>query len=216
MDLLYFLKTRLDFTEQLYDRAILPFEETKRLIDDGEPPYVDNRDPEDFDEPAFLAEYQQADESIMVIGHWALCMVQASLQAYLKACIGPHGSFWWKPQLLLSLLAKRRSKDWFHRYQILFLEDLGIDWNKSPIPISDLEQLNLTRNDLMHNVDMLSMNVARSEDHSRRFSVGLFTDDLWAGAGIERVKVTKQQLRRAIDLVYGFCSWIETARPNNP
>ncbi len=78
MDLLYFLKERLKFIEQLYDGAVAPFEETKRKIEEHEPPYVDNRDPEYVSEPAFLSEWQQADDSIMVIGHWALCIVHGA------------------------------------------------------------------------------------------------------------------------------------------
>jgi hypothetical protein len=65
MDLLYFLKERLRFIEQLYDGAISPFEKTKRKIEEHEPPYVDNRDPEYVSEPAFLSEWQQADDSII-------------------------------------------------------------------------------------------------------------------------------------------------------
>jgi hypothetical protein len=46
MDLLYFLKARLKFIEQLYDGAVSPFEETKRKIEQHESPYIDDRDPE--------------------------------------------------------------------------------------------------------------------------------------------------------------------------
>lgn len=212
MDLLYFLKERLRFIEQLYDGAISPFEETKRKIEDHEAPYVDNRDPEYVSEPAFLSEWQQADDSIMVIGHWALCMVQASLKAYLQGCIGPTGSIWWRPKILLSLLAKKQSKSWFGRYQLLFFEDLGIDWSKGPASLSELEQLNLTRDDVIHNVDVLSMSVERAEKHAERYPVGLFTDEMWAKAGLERVIVDKKKLGVAIELVERFCTWIEGIR----
>lgn len=74
MDLLHFLKIRLRFIEQLYDGAASPFVEIKRQIDAGEPPYVDNRDPEYCDgEPAFLSEWEQASDSVNVIGYWCLC-----------------------------------------------------------------------------------------------------------------------------------------------
>lgn len=209
MDLLYFLKERLKFIEQLFDGAISPFEETKRKIEEHEPPYVDKRDPEYVSEPAFLTEWQQAEDSIMVIGYWALCMVQASLKAYLQGCVGPTGSIWWRPKILLSLLAKKQGKSWLGRYRLLFLEDLGIDWSKGPISLSELEQLNLTRDDVIHNVDVLSMNVERTEKHSERYPVGLFTDELWAKVGVERVKVDKEKLRVAIELVEKFCTWIE-------
>jgi len=216
MDLLYFLKERLRFIEQLYDGAISPFEETKRKIEEHEPPYVGNRDPEYVSEPAFLSEWQQANDSIMVIGHWALCMVQASLKAYLQGCIGPTGSIWWRPKILLSLLAKKQGKSWFGRYRLLFLEDLEIDWNKGPVPLSNLEQLNLTRDDLIHNVDVLSIAVERNEKHAKLYPVGLFTDDLWAGIGAERLKVDTENLRIAIELVEEFCTWIDGIRCSYP
>jgi len=216
MDLLYFLKERLRFIEQLYDGANSPFEETKRKIEEHEPPYVDNRDPEYVSEPAFLSEWQQADDSIMVIGHWALCMVQASLKAYLQGCIGPTGSIWWRPKILLSLLAKKQGKSWLGRYRLLFLEDLGIDWSKGPVSLSEIEQLNLTRDDVIHNVDVLSMNVERTEKHADRYPVGLFTDELWTKVGVERVKVDKKKLRVAIELVERFCTWIEGIRRSYP
>jgi hypothetical protein len=49
MDLLHFLATRLEFILQLYDSAVSPFEETRRKIDAGEPPFEDNRNPEYVD-----------------------------------------------------------------------------------------------------------------------------------------------------------------------
>lgn len=209
MDLLYFLNERLKFIEQLYDGAVSDFAETKRKIDEQEPPYVDNRDPEYASEPAFLREWDQADDSIMVIGHWALCMVHASLKAYLQGCIGATGPIWWRPKTLLGLLAKKQGKSWFVRYQRLFLEDLGIDFSKGPVPLSALEQLNLTRDDVIHNVDVLSVSVGRNEKHAQLYPNGLFTDVLWARAGIERVRIDKEKLHVAIELVQKFCAWID-------
>jgi len=121
MDLLYFLKQRLQFIQGLYDSIVSVFEEKKCRIDAGKPPYIDSRDPEYADEPAFLAEWQEADDSLMVIGHWCLCMVQASLQAYLRACIGPLGSYWWNVEELQLELGKKQGKSWFQRYRLLFL-----------------------------------------------------------------------------------------------
>lgn len=206
MDLRYFLDERLKFIEQLYERAVAPFEETKRKITEGEPPFVDNRNPEYVSEPAFLNEFQQADDSITVIGHWCLCMVQASLQAYLREMIGPRGSLWWKAQALLDRFNKKPGRNWFERYRRLFIDDLRIDWNNGPIPLSKLEQLNLTRDDLTHGMDIFSVNVKRNERHVERFPAGLFTDELWSAVGFERVKIDREKLQPAI------CTWLEDIR----
>lgn len=216
MDLLYFLKARLTFIERLYESAVSPFEETMRKIDAGEPPYVDERDPEYVSEPAFLEEWQEANDSVMVIGHWCLCMVQAALKAYLKEFIGPTGSMWWRPKVLLSRLSTKQGGNWFGRYQMLFSDDLGIDLAKSPVPISELEQLNLTRDDLMHSMDIFSVNVKRVEKHVQRFPIGLFTDERWSGLGFEQVRIDRAKLELAIRLVREFCTWLEDIRLNYP
>lgn len=212
MDLLHFLEERLKFIEQLYESAVAPFEETKRKIDEGESPYIDRRDPEYASEPAYLAEWEQAGDSVTVIGHWCLCMVQASLQAYLREMIGPGGSLWWKARVLLDRFRKKPGRNWFERYRLLFLDDLGIDWNNGPVSISELEQLNLTRDDLLHNMDIFSVTVERTGQHIERFPTGLFTDELWS----ERVKIDREKLRLAILLVREFCAWLDDFRVNYP
>ena len=49
MELLYFLDQRLRFIQKLYDSTASSFEEKKRQIEAGEPPYVDCRDAEYVD-----------------------------------------------------------------------------------------------------------------------------------------------------------------------
>lgn len=216
MDLLYFLETRLTFIEHLYDSATALFEETKRKIENGEQPYIDTRDPEYADEPAFLSEWQEADNSAAVIGQWCLCMVQASLQAYLRESISPSGSTWWNSETLGRVLSERKGGSWFGRYALLFREELGIDFNAAPVALSDLEQLNLTRNDLIHNVSLLTETVERTEEHAERFPIALFTDDLWTAMGVERIRVTKDKLDTAVRLVRNFCTWLDGIRSSYP
>lgn len=153
----------------------------------------------------------------MVIGHWCLCMVQASLQSYLEDSISPLGSYWWNPATLIALLRQRNKSDSkFQRYRRLFRDHLGVDWDKGPVAVADLEQLNLTRNDLMHSIDIGSFSVGRDEEHAQRFPVGLFTDDLWKGLNIERIRVDKTKLELAIRLVRDFCAWLDSIRCRYP
>ena len=213
MDLLYFLTRRLQFVQNLYDSAVGPFEEKKRKIEDGEPPYVDETGSDEYtDEPPFLAEWLEADNSVMVVGHWCLCMVQATLQTYLRDCISPLGTLWWNSSKLKACLGQKKGKHWFERYRLLFLEDLGIDWGQGPVLLADLEQLNLTRDDLIHNIDMMSFSIERDEKHAERFPTGLFTDDLWRGLSIEQVRIDRNKLALAIQLVTDFCAWLDGIR----
>src|SRR5580704_5157459 len=121
MDLLYFLNRRLAFVQKLYDSTVGPFEERKRQIEVGEAQYVYAGDPDDYDgDPPFLEEWQEADDSVMVIGHWCLCMVQASLQTYLQESISPYGSYWWKPAALMAFLGRKKADSKFQRYRVLY------------------------------------------------------------------------------------------------
>jgi len=216
VDLLYFATRRLHFVQNLYDSAIAPFEEIKRQVKAGEPPYIDGRDPEHCDgEPLYLSEWEDADDSVMVVGHWCLCMVQATLQAYLQDCVGPLGSLWWNSSELRRRLSQKQG-NWFQRYRVLFRDDLGIDWERGPVPIADLEQLNLTRDDLIHNIDMRSFSVERVDKHAERYPIGLFTDDLWQGLSMERVRIDRDKLAFAIRLVEEFCTWLDGIRCGYP
>jgi len=96
---------------------------------------------------------------------------------------------------------------------LLFLEDLGVDWQEGPVSIADLEQLNLTRDDLIH---MGTLSVERDEKHAKRFPNGLFTDDLWRALGSARVTIDRDKLAIALGLVMDFCAWLDGIRCEYP
>src|SRR5713226_1815854 len=215
MDVLYFLQRRLRFTSNLYDQAGAPFRETIRKIEAGELPYVDPRNPEydDVSEPFFLEQYQEAAESIEVIGHWCLCMVYASLKAYLDGFITQMARNFRNGSKLRQLLAEKKAKNWFERYRLLFLEDMGIDWHKGPVKLSELEHLNLARDDVTHNVDVMSMYVYRTERHAARYPKGLFVDEVWMNLNLGgRIKVGRDELTSGLRMVDDFCAWLEDIR----
>lgn len=168
-------------------------------------------------EPAFLREWEEADDCVTSIGYWSLCLIQACLYRYLKDCIGPRGAFWWDSEALEAELGrKNRNVGIFERYRLLFLDDLGVDWRNGPVNLSDLEQLILTRHDLIHNADLFTLRVERDTNHAKRFPSGLFVDDRFTEMGIEWVRITESRLNLAIRLVSEFCAWLENIRCNYP
>jgi hypothetical protein len=213
MDCVNFLQERLQFILKLYDSASKPFRTTKAKIKEGAYPFVDTRNPEDADEPAFLTEWQEADNSLDVLGQLCLCFVQGSLKAYLEERINEIGrvSGTATPEDLKRRLAAK-SGNWFQKYRLLFLEDLKIDWQRSPVPITDLENLKLTRDDITHNVNLKTTYVEQNRQHAGRFPKGLFTDDLWTAMGMSRIiKVDAAKLRKAVEMVLQFCQFLESA-----
>jgi hypothetical protein len=83
MDLLYFLNQRLDFVEYSHASTTASFEEIKSKIESGEPPYIDTRDPESADEPAFLEEWERADAAMTITGAACLDLLQSTFHAFL-------------------------------------------------------------------------------------------------------------------------------------
>lgn len=223
MDILWFLKQRLEFIDRLYNDSTASFREKMRKIEAGEHPYVDQRHPEydDVSEPAFLEEWQDAYEAVEVIGYWCLSMVQASLKAFLEEYVNDMANYHRQFSAAKSELAKTKAASWFERYRLFFLNYFYIDWQRGPVNIEDLEQINLTRDDLTHNVNVTTHTVYQTEKHAKRFPKGLFTDtantdELWTklfGLG-GKIKVGRDQLTQALGLLDEFASWLDNIRIN--
>ena len=82
MDILYFLRRRTAFTRSFYERASHPFAEIQRQIERQEPPF-DNPPLDESGEPAYLAEWQDAEEGLEMLGQMCLTLLSNSLKLYL-------------------------------------------------------------------------------------------------------------------------------------
>jgi len=210
MDILAGLRDKLRFIERHYAAASAPFREIRRQINDREEPFeLPPFDPEiDDGEPPFLVEWQEATQSLNIEGQAALKIVQAALREYLSSFVGMYG---------IPLTAK--GKNWFEKYNRHFLDAYNIDFEKAPIPLDELEEVNLARNDTEHSGEPFGMTRRQSEQHARRFPGGLFvdeiekqlfqeSDDLWP----KRIEVTEAGLKEAIRRVETFCEFLDAQR----
>jgi hypothetical protein len=217
MDLLSFLRRRLDFVSHLHDGAISPFVEKEGKIEAGEEPYEDLRNAEfgDVSEPPFLDEWLEAHESCEIIGMWGLCMVQQALKSYLEEYLAQlQSDYYRKHPKFGDLVSQKRAPGWFERYRLFFLEDLKVDWHQSGVNLDDLEHLNLTRNDFTHNVDLRDTGTYQIKAHAERFPKGMFVDQLWGESKIMggRLRVDRETLKHAIQIVLTFCEYLEGIR----
>jgi hypothetical protein len=126
MDLAYFLNQRLMFIEYFHANTTANFEDVKRKIESGEPPYVDSRYGEDADEPAFLEEWEGADAAVTVSGAACLDLLQSTFHAFLSAYMKQIGESEVIPQL-----KRLNKKGWFGNYRTFFADYLQIDWGDS-------------------------------------------------------------------------------------
>ncbi len=211
MDILAGLKDKLRFIERFYATASEPFAETMRKIDAGEPPF----EPPPFDpdrdmdvEPPFLAEWQEADDAVNLVGQAALNLVQSTLREYVDAFIWLSGQ---KPP------AGRGN--WFERYKKFFLEIYGTDWEAAPVRPVEIEEIILARNDIQHSGEEFGMDRRFSEKHLSRFPDGIFASGIDKemlgefGFVRPRIYVTEQTLQVAIRRVEMFCEFLDECRP---
>jgi len=219
MDILWFFHRRLRLIYMMYDDGTAPFRETMRKIEAHEEPFVDTRDPEhqDVSEPAFLEEFLETSEVVELLGNWCLLMTHATLQAFLREYVAEIArAYGHNPKEVRARLEAIKAKNWFERYRLFFLQELGIDWQTSPVKLTDLEQINLTRDDLVHNVEVTTTYVYRDKKHAERFPESLFTDELWEGLAIgSKIKVGRDELTHALQIVDTFCMWLEEQRVGN-
>jgi DNA-binding XRE family transcriptional regulator len=90
---------------------------------------------------------------------------------------------------------------------------MGIDWSTGPVKLDELEQINLTRDDLIHNIDVTTQAVYKNERHAERYPEGLFTDEMWRQMAMPRkIKVGREELSTALQIVDSFCGWLEDIR----
>src|SRR5882762_885411 len=206
MDILAGLRDKLRFIERHYAAASFPFREIRRKINDCEepfepPPFDPDRD--DLGEPPFLEEYREATESLNIEGQAALRLVHSSLQEYLKSFAAMYG------------IPVTGKGSWLERYKESFHGAYDIDLDKAPVPLGELEELVLARNDLEHGGEAFGMTKRQSKEHQLRFPAGLFVDEMekqlftqshsWPG----QIQVSDDNLKEAIRRVETFCEFLD-------
>lgn len=217
MDILALLEDHLGFIERFYNVAAEPFETTKRKIDAEEEPFVPRRAPEDYDEPEYLTEWQDADDSLLVLGYCALGLVAKALQNYLRVFIMHEAEVSTMEDFSL-VINQSKGKGWFKKYCFFLEQHTRFEWARSPVPLDRIEQINLSRDDVTHDPHIYSATAHRTEAHFRKHPIPLFADELEVAmlAGEDGppliIKVTRQNLATVIEDVRRFCRFVESER----
>ena len=113
------MNQRLAFVEHFHATTTATFVENVRKIEAGEPPYADNRDPEYVDEPAFLAEWQDASSAITLIGAACLDILQSTFHAFLDEYMKQLGI-----EENIPKLKGLNQKSWLGNYRVYFADYL--------------------------------------------------------------------------------------------
>ena len=157
MDLVFFLKDRLQFAKYFFTNASKPFIETVAAIENEEPPFVPEYD--ESGEPPYLQEWQDAKTGLESVGLTALSMVASSLQLFLNDWVSYRHE-----RRSDSKYKRKNAKGWFHAYCKIF-EDVGLNMEECPADLKLIEQAVLARNRGQHPeiLTMLQTNHSKSD-----------------------------------------------------
>jgi hypothetical protein len=206
MDLVYFLKEKLHVADYLYESAAPLFEEIHRKISERNPPYVFAGNAEDYCGDEFYSEWSDAENALDALGASCLAIVQQAAHAYLKAWVLEIGSRdLWE--------AKVPGSGWFGRCRHI-INAAHISLEPITAEIAIIEQGILTRNDFIHNNDLLDEMTMQSEQHKRKYPFSLFADPQLVTEPMDstRLRVTRKSLGEATDAVRRFCEYLDTFR----
>lgn len=220
MDILAIIERHLGFIGRFYASAAETFEATKRKIEANEEPYVPKYEPGDFDGYEYQGEWNEADESLRVLGHCALGLLEKALHDYLREFVMREAGVR-HTEDLSPILKRYGGKGWFDNLCSFLKQETPFDWSRSPVPFERIEQINLTRNDVVHNPAIDNTSPEQSEGHFLKHPVSLFADevDLVASVGEDgnplcpvMINVTRKKLMASVEDVRQFCGFVEAQR----
>lgn len=212
MDYLALLNDNLQFLRWFYEQSVRPFAEIKRKIEGQEDPYVPRAGYE-YDEPPFLPEWSDAEQALKLQGRVCLSLLQRSFREYLDSTVQRHPKS--QPE---------RKGNWFANYKKCFLEATAIDWDKSPVPVSRVEELTIARNCVEHGsgsvYDEHRLVKQQGENYHDRFPDAMLASEfekaLWREMGYPQpvaTELTQEKLDSAIKNVLAFAEFIEENLP---
>jgi len=220
MDILGFLEDHLRFIERFYDKAAEPFETTKRKIHAGEEPFIPQRAPEDYNGPEYEIEWIEADQCLSVLGSCSLALLNKALHDYLRLFIMREAGVA-EPEKLSPILKRYQGENWFEKYCAFLTGNTPFEWARSPVSHDQIEQINLSRNDFVHDPTMGGTWPRQSERHFQKHPVSAFADELDLAALVHEngkpelpvaLRVTRENLAAHIEYVRQFCTFVEAQR----
>lgn len=213
MDLSYWMRQRTDIIRLFYDKGRVPFEQLKRDIEEEvrpwERPYF-NPDTDD-PEPAFLAEWMQADQTRELVGMLAVSLLADTLSLYFVELEREIGIAFvdQKERTALFKLGKVEA------YRQIIEHVMGDAFKYCPVRFDVIEQVILARNDFAHGQDFISFQTTHNQRTVERHPNPFFTNanehlvdgDMpeWRRLTIE---VSREKLMAAIDEVQKLADWV--------
>lgn len=215
MDIRYFLNKRIAFIRQLYETTSVPYAERIRKIETKEYPFVPACT--DGDEPPFLEEWIEADESLHVIAYSCVSMLAAAMRLYLETWVYQSGVP--VDESLKKSVFKKNG--WLAGYKAHFAQHFKIDYEAGPANPRILEEVVLARNRIEHPSTITSHRAQYAKTDLKKLHPPFFVDKREAAFLADTdegekswfmplsLHVTEEQLLTAVSEVERFAEWFE-------
>lgn len=212
MDLVLFLKDRLDFAKYFYSNASEPFTKIVAAIENEEPPFVPEYD--ESGEPPYLQDWQDAKTGLESVGLTALSMVASSLQLFLNDWVHLRHE-----RRRGEKYKRKHAKGWFHAYRKIF-EDVGLNMEDCPADPDLIEQAVLARNRGQHPEVLTMLQTTHSKSDLEKYPSPYFVSEAdqkvisfddgelswWLSPSVH---VDEIKLEAVIAEVEKLCEWLE-------
>lgn len=212
VDILFFLDRRLTFLRRFYLDTAAPLEARLRQIANDLSTRTSQSGTGTVPPEEPPEEWQHSVKCLELLGQMTVISLTKSLQDYLREVIRDEGG----PD------HTDKKGSWLDRYSRFLEANTEFSWLPSPVDRARVEQLNLARNDFMHDEDIDADTPYQSEYHFEKYAVSRFTDMLHRAVvaaidGCEPdfpmpLSVNRQKVFDAIADVGQFCRYIESVR----
>ena len=214
MDANYFLGLRLDMIAHFYEVGSAPFRSSMQQIEDGVPPYVPPYS-EDA-EPPFELAYNQANDSVTLMGAVSISLLAGALQIFLDTMVKLYGN-------QEEFKRTKTQAGWWGRHQNYF-KALGLDFAKSGADLPLLSEIVLARNSVLHQEFLTQSTAVYRESDLEQIKTPFFISEMEAKMlknfddGEEdsflfppTIHVDQSKLNTVIIQVRLLTSWLEKA-----
>ena len=212
MDVLFWFKERTGFIRRFHEQASAPFEERVAKIEAGEPPFEPPYG--ESDGPPYYVEWEEAKESLEVLGQTCVSMLSASLKLYLLT---------WEAELGVCTTGQERKRafkgGYLNGYKACLGPHVDASWSECPADLDLVEQVVLARNAVQHPEDITRLRPVHPlrdlekrrspffmDDLGREYTEGDFAEISWLKPA---VSVSRRQLLVAIEETEALADWLE-------
>lgn len=215
MDIHYFALSRIDFISKFYQTASFPFVETKSLIEGELPPYeLVYSEATESDEPQFLQEWLDADQSIDILGIQCASLLCSTLKLFLEESVKNvfrRNSGRVTKSIKTEVAYKSDfKKGWLNGYRELFEKEFSINWLNSGVNLTLIEELILVRNRGQHPEEITTMGSFFSKSDLEKVPSPFFTSDKNRSEFIRPIlQLPPGKIQMAIEESIKLVNWLE-------